>query len=374
MYNKYVWQKHTLTTILIFGLLSVSGCATKSPSLLLPVDAAPTSATSVDLLAISTRAPSKVPGQIYTGERSRDVTGQIITVSIPPSHQPGRLEWPSDKNPDPQKEFAALSVEAATPEKAWAWFDQQHTDGRLLIFVHGYNVQFADAVFRLAQIRKDLPVIAAPVLFSWASGGELLGYNYDKESATYARDAFEMVLNRAIASERVSRITILAHSMGSWVTMETLRQMSIRQGKLPDKIADVVLASPDLDLDLFEQQFLSLGEKRPFFTFIVSSDDRALGISKRLARGKQRLGAIDPSKEPYRSRIEATPGIRVIDLSKVKAGGARHSKFAESSEIRDFASRTLADDAAAKTNRTTAGELAGAVIVTLGLGVAKKPE
>jgi hypothetical protein len=83
------------------------------------------------------------------------------------------------------------------------------------------------------------------------------------------------------------------------------------------------------------------------------------------------LGLIDPSKEPYRTRIEATPGITVINLSEVAGEGARHSKFAESGEVREFARRTLADNATAEAERTAIGEVAGAVIVTLGQGVAK---
>lgn len=350
--------------------LSLAGCATRSPSLLIPIAAAPEGATTIDLLAITTRAPSDVLGEIYSGERSRDISGQIITVSIPPNHRPGRVEWPSDGTPDAEDEFAALSVESAIEEEAWAWFDQQETDGRLLIFVHGYNVRFADAVYRLAQITEDMPIEAAPVLFSWPSDGELAGYIYDRESATYARDALEIVLSEAIESERVSQIVILAHSMGSWITMEALRQMSIRRGGLPDKIVDVILAAPDLDLDVFEQQFLALGEDRPHFTFIVSADDRALRLSRMLARGEQRLGAIDPSQEPYRSRIEATPGITVIDLSQVQGDGAGHSGFAQSSELLEFARRSLADVESSSLERTSIGEQAGAVIVTLGLGVA----
>ena len=364
-------NKRSISALLTLSVLAVAGCATRSPSLLVPIAAAPQGAATIDMLAISTRAPSEVPAEIYSGARSRTLSGKIIDVSIPPNHQPGSVEWPKGDKPDPQNEFAALSVDAATPEQAWAWFDKQDTDGRVLIFVHGYNVRFADAVFRLAQITNDLPVTAAPVLFSWASGGEVLGYNYDKESATSARDPFETLLTETIKSERVSRITILAHSMGSWVTMETLRQMTIRNGRLSPKIADVILAAPDLDIDVFEQHVLTLGADRPHFTFIVSADDRALSLSKMLARGEQRLGSIDPSKEPYRSRIEATPGVTVINLSEVAGGGTRHSKFAESDEMRAFARRTLADNATAEAERTAIGDVAGAVIVTLGLGVSK---
>jgi esterase/lipase superfamily enzyme len=366
--------KHSHQTVSVFlavAFLALAGCATRSPSLLLPIETAPAGGATVDLLAISTRARSDVPGEVYSGERSRDITGHIITVSIPPSHQAGRLEWPSGETPDAENQFAALSVTPSTPENAFSWIDQQETGGRLLIFVHGYNVRFADSVYRLAQITHDLPVVAAPVLFSWPSDGELLGYIYDRDSATYARDALELVLTEAMESENISQITILAHSMGSWITMETLRQMSIRHGRVPAEITDVILAAPDLDLDVFEQQFLSLGDERPHFTFIVSADDRALRLSRTLARGEQRLGAIDPSQEPYRSRIAATPGITVVDLSDVAGDGAGHSGFAASGELRDFARTTLSDDGIAAAGRTTIGEQAGAVIVTLGLGVAE---
>jgi len=355
----------------VLMLLALTACVSRPPSLLIPINEAPQGGRVIELLAITTRAPSDVPGEVYSSARSRDLSGQIISVSVPPNHQPGQLEWPSGPVPDVENEFATLDLRAAADGGAWAWFDAQETDGRLLIFVHGYNVQFADAVYRLAQITEDLPVMSAPVLFSWPSRGALLGYNYDRESATYARDAFETVLNQAIASERISQITVLAHSMGSWITMETLRQMSIRNGAVSEKVADVILAAPDLDLDVFEQQFLALGDERPHFTFIVSSDDRALGLSRLMAGGEQRLGAIDPSQEPYRSRIEATPGITVLDMSDVEAGGARHSKFAESTEFAAFARATLADDDSSSTSRTSIGEQAGAVIVTLGLGLAE---
>jgi len=355
----------------VSGLL-LAACTTRPPALLIPIERAPEGATIIDLLAITTREASEIPGEIYSGARSREVSAQSIRVSIPPNHQPGRLEWPSADVPDIENEFAALSVVPASPSDAWAWFDQQSTDGRLLIFVHGYNVRFPDAVYRLAQIAEDLPVVSAPVLFSWPSGGELLGYNYDRESATYARDALELVLTEAIRSDSVSQITILAHSMGSWITMETLRQMSIRNGRVSDEIVDVILAAPDLDIDVFEQQFQALGNERPHFTFIVSADDRALGLSKMLARGEQRLGAIDPSQEPYRSRIEATPGVTVVDLSNADGGGsARHSKFAESLEMAEFARTALASDEASTAESSSISEQAGAVIVTLGLGVSE---
>jgi len=355
--------------VTLSAVIWLAGCVSNKPSLLVPIEAAPENASIVDLLAITTRAPSDLPGQIYGSERG-ELSSHISKVSVPPNHQVGQLEWPNGDVPDPEKEFAVVDLQPAEPSDVWRWFDEQDTDGRVLIFVHGYNVQFADAVFRLAQIAEDLSIRAAPILFSWPSGGKLAGYYYDRESANYSRDAFESVISQAVENENVTQVAILAHSMGSWITMETLRQMSIRDGQLSEKITDVVLAAPDLDIDVFQKQFQRLGARRPHFTFLVSTDDRALNVSKVLGRGVQRLGAIDPSQEPYRSRIEATPGVTFVDLSALEGGGRMaHTKFVESGEMVDFARRTLADDEALTEERTSIGEQAGAVIITLGLSV-----
>jgi esterase/lipase superfamily enzyme len=121
--------------------------------------------------------------------------------------------------------------------------------------------------------------------------------------------------------------------MGTWLTMESLRQMGIRDGNVPSKIENVILASPDIDLDVFAKQFVEMGKKRPKFTIFVSQDDRALALSSFISGDVSRLGAIDPSAEPYRTQLERA-GITAIDLTKVKSeDGLHHGKFAESPEI-----------------------------------------
>ncbi|MEM9288182.1 MAG: alpha/beta hydrolase [Pseudomonadota bacterium] len=362
----------TRTVWLVFVLL-VAGCAGRPPALLTPIAETPDGAAQVDVLAISTRAQSDLEGEIYSGERGQGLSAHVVNVSIPPSHELGAVEWPSSKNPKPAKEFAAISVVPAEPDEAWAWFDAQESAGRLLIFVHGYRVRFADAVFRLSQIVHDSGIKAAPVLFTWPSRGELLSYFYDRESANFSRDALELVIAEAVARDSVSEIVILAHSMGSWLTMEALRQTSIRNGALSPKIRDVILASPDLDLDVFDQQMTAIGEKRPHFSFIVSSDDRALGISKLLAGGRHRLGAINPLEEPHKSRIEEAKDITVVDLSNLDStSGSSHSRFAESKDAVTLMGATLND---AKRETQTPPSLisqhAGSVIMSLGAGIAQ---
>jgi esterase/lipase superfamily enzyme len=96
----------------------------------------------------------------------------------------------------------------------------------------------------------------------------------------------------------------MAHSMGTWLAMESLRQMAIRDGRVAPKIDNVILASPDIDVDVFARQWTEMGEHRPKFTIFVSQDDRALAASRFISGDVQRLGQINPAEEPYRSKLE----------------------------------------------------------------------
>ena len=51
-----------------------------------------------------------------------------------------------------------------------------------LVFVHGYDTSFDNALYRTAQIAYDLRFDGAPFLYSWPSGGAVVSYPYDRES------------------------------------------------------------------------------------------------------------------------------------------------------------------------------------------------
>jgi esterase/lipase superfamily enzyme len=318
--------------------LALSACGSLPTGFLLPEPepAPPPGVTLVDMLVTTTRRPSPEPGVVFGNERDVGYSGSEIVVSVPPApnRKIGLVQWPEKSPPDPLHQFTTVSVKAAGPDVVQAWFDRvAGPKRRLLVFVHGYNTRFETAVYLFAQIVHDSGAQAAPVLFTWPSGGKLFDYEYDRDSAMFSRDALEALLNRAAASPRVQEVVILAHSMGTYLAMEAIRQTAIRNGGVSDKIRTVILASPDIDPQLFARQFEALGPRPPHVTIFVTSDDRALLISRWIAR-RTRLGSIDPSKEPYRSRLEANRNITVIDLSKVKSGDSlNHGKFAESPDI-----------------------------------------
>ena len=94
-----------------------------------------------------------------------------------------------------------------------------------------------------------------------------------------------------LAQSGARRIDIVAHSMGTWVTMEALRQLAITGDRdLGGKLGDVVLASPDIDVDVFKSQMRRYGKPNRPFILLLSDDDRALQALRHPGRAQPRVG------------------------------------------------------------------------------------
>ena len=272
---------------------------------------------------------------MFSGERGHSVHFADIAVSIPPdaSRVVGEVQWPEGPTPNPAIQFATVRAEVLSREAALADFNariRKTPKRQVLLFVHGFNTRFEEAVYRFAQIVHDSRADVTPVLFTWPSRGRLLQYGYDHESASYSRDALELVLQALQRDRDVGEISILAHSMGNWVTLEALRQMAIRNGQIGSKIQNVMLASPDVDFDVFRRQIAEIGGVRPsIFTLFASRDDDALAASRRFW-GNTRLGAVDPKASPYQEVLDRDR-VKVVDLTGIATSDPlEHSKFASS--------------------------------------------
>ncbi|WP_374844526.1 alpha/beta hydrolase [Paenochrobactrum glaciei] len=361
-----------IVCILAFGLV-LSSCASRPEGVLVPVPVNEPSVSKVDLLVATTRMPTYDPRTLFSGERGSSLIVTDIGISIPPdkNRTVGQVQWPKKLPANPLKDFTTYRVtglDQKVGEKKWL---DEHVpaNGSVMIFVHGFNNTFEDSVYRFAQIVHDSEAKVAPIIFTWPSRASIFDYNYDKDSTTYSRDALEEVIRSAAAHPKVKDITIMAHSMGTWLTMESLRQIAIRDGRIMPKVKDIILASPDLDVDVFSQQWLVMQKKAPKMTIFVSRDDRALSVSRRIAGNIDRLGQINPAVEPYRSALEAT-GIAVIDLTKLKVGDRlNHGKFAESPEVVQLIGKRLVAGQTITDSDIGLGERIGAVALGVGQGV-----
>jgi esterase/lipase superfamily enzyme len=280
-------------------------------------------AASHEIFVATTRARSPNKLEYFGGMRAPATDFAKVDVTVPAIHKVGVVEKRRGPVADPARYFTATDItvynEPAFDKALRASLAKQ--DGRAIVFVHGYKTSFDSAVYRMTQIVHDTGFTGTPVLFSWASGGKVIDYVYDNNSATAARDALEATL-RLIAKD-ARRVDVLAHSMGNWVTMEALRQLAIAgDPTLGGKLGDVVLASPDIDIDVFKAQMARYGRPKEPFIILLSDDDKALSISKRIAGDRPRVGDYADAEDL------AKLGVGVADLTKVKGDRLGHMKFA----------------------------------------------
>ncbi|MDE5464739.1 MULTISPECIES: alpha/beta hydrolase [unclassified Bradyrhizobium] len=327
---------------MVLTVFVLAACAGR-PSQGVMIPTATVAGTSiVPIFVATTRQRSATdPGEMFSGERAAAVSYAAVTVSIPPdaSRKIGEVQWPTTLPGDPRTNFMTVSadyIEKQAFAASIAAFAKKSGRSKVLVFVHGFNNRFDDSVYRFAQIVHDSKAPVIPVLFTWPSRGELRlrAYTYDRESANYSRDALEELLSSLTAYPAVTEVSLLAHSMGNWVALEALRGRSIRQElaaarSKPDKLKNVLLVAPDVDVDVFRSQIQRMGSARPRIALFVSQDDEALGLSKTIWGDVPRLGDIDPKLEPYRSEL-ARDRIVTFDLTTLaKAGDDAHDRAFE---------------------------------------------
>lgn len=306
--------------------LAVAGCASTGMD---EISDAAVGPHQIAVFVVSTRkGEAGAASETGNDGQTRD---SLQMIGAPPDHKIGQLERPSIGAADPLKHFALLS-RRGLDEAGFQNELASHLSGRtgsnrdILLYVHGFNTSYDESRFRVAQIVEDGRFGGVPVLFTWPSTNNLLDYGAAKESATVSRDALAKLIAQLTETPGVGRVHILAHSMGAWLTMEALRQDALSGSPaLAEKLGDVMLAAPDIDLNVFRQQLARLDASHVFV--LVASNDRALSLSRTLAGDRPRLGALNPHNVADREALTAL-GVRVYDLSREADFFVGHGAYA----------------------------------------------
>ncbi|MEM7004735.1 MAG: alpha/beta fold hydrolase [Pseudomonadota bacterium] len=305
----------------------IAACSTAPASLPL---IAPSSSfgASHDVLVVTSRLPVNDLQQRYGDGRAESLSYNDVAIWVPDNRNPGAVNYPSS-TPDIQKEFAITGFQDLDRSSFSDALNERlqlvGPSKTVFVFVHGYNVPYSNGVYRIGQLVADFEADAVPVHYSWPSEGHKLSYLYDRDSVQFSRDGFVDVLVQISESEADS-IFIMGHSMGTLLVMEGLRQLSlIGRDDILNMVSPLVLASPDIDVDVFKRQVGKLSTRPGPFIVFVASDDGALKFSDRLRGGRARVG--EGLHIPALQQL----GIAVIDLSDVELGdGSQHSAFASS--------------------------------------------
>jgi esterase/lipase superfamily enzyme len=152
----------------------------------------------------------------------------------------------------------------------------------------------------MAELWHFLGRIGVPIVYTWPAGHPgIFGYTYDRESSEFTVYHFRSLLRLIASYPEVEKIHLIAHSRGTDVAVAAVRELTIEAraaGINPReryKIHNLVLAAPDLDLEVATQRILgdkiSLSVHR--FTVYSSPEDKAIGMASRLfASPRGRVG------------------------------------------------------------------------------------
>jgi esterase/lipase superfamily enzyme len=205
----------------------------------------------------------------------------------------------------------------------------------VLIYVHGFKQTFEKAALDAARLSDGIRFQGETMVFAWPSKAGLFDYSYDRESAMWSRDAFERVLDSMMTNATTGRVHVVAHSMGTMLAMESLRQLHARYGETAgDRIGAVVFASPDIDMDVFSSSITRIGPLARKITVITATNDRALNLAGKLAGGITRVGAAEKA-------VLERLGLRVIDASQYGWGIVNHDLFLSNAEVRQVIRRAV---------------------------------
>ena len=309
MRNRSVWRTFS-SAVLCFAM---AGCADRNQ---MPVLTEEQAIGTPHTVFIATNREQADDGTFGPG-RSQTLTLMEATVSIPKNHAPGDLSY-RHRNPDPERDFTIadltrvtgvrdLASRLAREQRQNRWSEREVT-----IFVHGYNSTLPEVAYRAAQIAHDVDLPGSLLMYAWPSRGRTFGYAYDLESMLFARNDLEQVI-RDTKAAGATRIILVAHSMGTALTMEMLRQSDFKDpGWAARTLDSVLLIAPDLSVDLFESQIRDLSHVPQPFGVIVSEKDAVLRLSAML-RGNVatgRLGNIASAQ-----RLKDLP-VEIIDITE----------------------------------------------------------
>ncbi len=230
----------------------------------------------------------------------------------------------------------------------------------VLLYVHGFNETFATAAYTAAELCHFLGREQVCAFFTWpasSSGNFLTSYTTTTESAEYAVEHLKKSIRMLGTTPGVEGLQILAHSRGTALTLRAVRELVIEAlsaGKEPVdlyKIDNLVLVSPDIDVDIAGQQitgYLSDPDLvtvwpegrlprvlKGRLTIYASPQDRALLISQILFRSRNRVGQLRPEDLPDRAQLyfETAGRIDLISYEGKRTDLFGHSYFTTNPQV-----------------------------------------
>ncbi|WP_459558371.1 alpha/beta hydrolase [Lacunimicrobium album] len=218
-------------------------------------------------------------------------------------------------------------VEPTTPPEFFAGINKQlaaSANRDILLFVHGFNVNFDAAILRTAQIAWDMPFNGAIISYAWPTQGGLKNYSKDEPINLASVVPFTDFLTQLIGSvPSNTKINIIVHSMGNRIVMQSLDQLpDFPDGRKP--IHNLVLCAPDVGVSDYRKWIPGCQAQCDQITLYTNIGDSAL-ISSKGMHNEQRAGDSHP---PI-----VTAGVDTVDCTRIELNLMGHSYYGSNPDV-----------------------------------------
>lgn len=165
----------------------------------------------------------------------------------------------------------------------------------LLIVIHGFRERFPSALRKTAFVGHILDINSPIMVFDWPGdqGSSLRGYRQARHVATESGAELAKTLELIVRDVQPETLWVLANSMGAQVVADAFSHL-YQNPAFADagiEFEDVVLTAPDVSHEQFDNQFKNeITSLTRNLTVYVSSNDRALVMSRLVNRGDTRRG------------------------------------------------------------------------------------
>ena len=289
----------------------------------------------------------------FTGKRSNEMTYGIAQVSMPKTHERGQLETPKRwrrEKADPERHILVLSLDVLDKGGFVASANQtleEAEQDEALVYIHGYNVSFGGALRLTAQIATDIEFKGIPITYSWPSYSKTLRYLGDEANIKHGQVFFDEFLEMIVTELKVSKVHLLAHSMGNRLLTQGMANLSTNVEV--EKLGQCIFASPDVDKGVFAQRAKKYAGKADRYTLYINESDLALELSQFL-HGFARAGERDDDP------LVVDP-VDTIDATNIEGSFLGHSFYQQNrtvlGDIKSLVFENLAPEFRAHLNKIT---------------------
>jgi esterase/lipase superfamily enzyme len=208
----------------------------------------------------------------------------VCKINVPKNHSTGLIRLTKDNRQSSHEFFKILNSRTLSET---AVFDYLKKSERYpLVFVHGFNVRYEDALLRAAQIAYDLKYQGPIVLYSWPAGARdgfldekiiTRTYDHNLKNAQDSVALFKNFLNQLNANHLT--VNLVVHSMGHQVALPALRDFSV-QNPNAKIINELILNAPDFEANEFINIAAAVKDNTKRITIYCSYNDRAMTVSE----------------------------------------------------------------------------------------------